>query len=242
MLRPLPPREIGSSRQIFDADMSQGQHAKSVFLPQVTSEYSPTLPDFAKDGNPTVIPTARLLAPEIAHIFLIRTPKEYIPSLHGLLVSSKTGIGQFDPEEVRMHESKRLYDFIALRGVGGRTPVVIDSEDLIGHPEAVLRHLCEIGGMEYRPAMLAWNAGDARVSELYCLSRAWRECACRSHRQTSTDPCNVADEGALNSTGILPKNDASAHADAAALPEVQEAIEANEPIYAYLKARAVRFA
>lgn len=83
--------------------------AQYIVPPPTQASSTPSLPDFEKDDNPTVIPTEQLLHPDIHHAFLIRTPKQAVPSYYKLCVPPKseiTGFEFFDPEEVGIRESK----------------------------------------------------------------------------------------------------------------------------------------
>lgn len=56
------------------------QMAQYIIPPISTAPTTPSLPDQANDGNPTVIPTEALLSPDVEHAFLIRTPEKAVPS------------------------------------------------------------------------------------------------------------------------------------------------------------------
>lgn len=104
------------------------QMAQYIIPPTNAATSTPTLPDFEKDGNPTVIPSDILLHPDIHHAFLIRTPAKAVPSecsafylvsfdkakcfvpgyyrLCGPPKAAITGFDYFDPAEVGLRESK----------------------------------------------------------------------------------------------------------------------------------------
>lgn len=102
--------------------------AQYIIPPVSAASTTPTLPDFANDGNPTVIPTDQLLSPDVEHAFLVRTPEKAVPSkseynaakqpanesysrpgYYRLCIPPKseiTGFDFFEPEEVGLRESR----------------------------------------------------------------------------------------------------------------------------------------
>ena len=83
--------------------------AQYIIPPVNKAATTPSLPDQAKDGNPTVLPTSELLSPDVYHAFLIRTPKKAVPSYYRLCIPPKnkvTGFDFFDGDEVGLRESK----------------------------------------------------------------------------------------------------------------------------------------
>ena len=83
------------------------------------------------------------------NIFLIRDPKEMLPSLAkviGTPVLADTGL-------------KTQHDlFISLRAVG-QSPPVLDARLLLEDPRRVLRQLCERLDLRFDASMLSWEAG-----------------------------------------------------------------------------------
>lgn len=91
--------------------------ASYIVPPLSAASTTPALPSFAEDGNPTVIPTADLLSPDVHHAFLIRTPEMAVPSYYKLCIPPKstvTGFDFFDGEEVGIRESR----CVATRSLG----------------------------------------------------------------------------------------------------------------------------
>ena len=86
---------------------------------------------------------------ETSNIFLIRDPREMLPSL----------TIQLPHATLRDSGLKRQWElFEDLRRVG-QVSVVLDSRELLMDPPGVLRKLCEHLGLEFNPCMLGWEAG-----------------------------------------------------------------------------------
>ena len=83
------------------------------------------------------------------NIFLIRDPKEMLPSLAkviGTPTLADTGL-------------KTQHDlFIALRAAG-QAPPILDARLLLENPRGVLAQLCERLGLRFEVSMLSWEAG-----------------------------------------------------------------------------------
>jgi len=84
------------------------------------------------------------------HAFLIRAPERVVASYaakNELRRAELLGFGQM----------RRYFETEAART--GRTPVVIDSDDILADPPALLRALCKALGIAFTPAMLTWGKG-----------------------------------------------------------------------------------
>ncbi len=86
----------------------------------------------------------------LAHGFLIREPGEVITSY---LKKSH------DPtfEDLGFGQQAEIFEWV--RAQTGATPPVLDARDVLDHPEAALRRLCERLGVPFLPAMLSWAPG-----------------------------------------------------------------------------------
>jgi hypothetical protein len=97
------------------------------------------------------------------HTFLIRHPREAIAShyrLHPKLNRDEIGFGWL------------LEIFEAVRAATGRTPVVVDSGDLLAHPARTVERYCAAVGIPFLADALNWKPempGDWR------RSRKWHE-------------------------------------------------------------------
>lgn len=84
------------------------------------------------------------------HVLLIRDPGEMLTSLVRIIpepTAHQTGL----PQQCELW--RRL---AAGRGGG---PPVIDAADILSNPERMLRKLCDLLGIDFRPTMLSWPAG-----------------------------------------------------------------------------------
>lgn len=115
-------------------------------------------------GNPTYIRTEHLLANNVKHVFLIRNPKESIPSFYRLVTRADIGLGRFDHEQLGIRQSAELYRFMERELL--TPPMVIDSDDLFDNAEAIVRKLCSLINIEYDPRMLSWP-DDPAVIQLF---------------------------------------------------------------------------
>ncbi|KAI5274646.1 hypothetical protein E4T47_02354 [Aureobasidium subglaciale] len=142
-----------------------------------SAESSPPYPyaTEAEPGNPTVVPTEILNKFHFA--FLIRHPKHSIPSYWRCTIpplDAITGFYNFMPSEAGYDEQRRLFDYLRSCGqigpkLAGRNSAdggqksgavdicVIDADDLLDNPSAILEQFCKSVGIEYSPSMLNWN-------------------------------------------------------------------------------------
>lgn len=84
------------------------------------------------------------------NVFLIRHPARVIPSYARKMETvSLEAIGF--PQQLSLFERAKDFE--------GRTPLVIDSTDILTAPEAKMRALCAALDLDWQPDMLAWSAG-----------------------------------------------------------------------------------
>ncbi|MDH3304898.1 MAG: sulfotransferase [Gammaproteobacteria bacterium] len=86
---------------------------------------------------------------ETSNIFLIRSPRDMLPSLtvqlpHATLAD--TGL-------------RRQWELYADLRAAGQTPAILDSRELLLDPAGILEKLCEHLGLDFDPRMLHWKAG-----------------------------------------------------------------------------------
>lgn len=142
----------------------------------------------AEEENPTVMPTEMLRG--FHWTFLIRHPRRSIPSYYRCTIpplSEITGFDEFMPAEAGYDELRRLFDYLLDQGIigpakaGDEAPLdealndtsseqggapdrcsitVIDADDLLNNPEAILRTYCKEVGIDYSPSMLQWGDED----------------------------------------------------------------------------------
>ncbi|MCZ6596711.1 MAG: HAD family hydrolase [Planctomycetota bacterium] len=94
----------------------------------------------------------------LVHAFLIRDPGEMLRSLDKVMPDpglSLTGLVQ----QVEIHRW--------CEETGGVAPPVVDTRDVLEHPEAMLRKLCETLGIDFLGEMLAWPAGKRETDGVW---------------------------------------------------------------------------
>ena len=85
----------------------------------------------------------------IQNIFLIRDPREMLPSLTIQLPNATlTDTGM-----------QRQWELFTELKEAGQTPVILDSRELLLNPQSVLRQLCDQIDLSFTPDMLEWEAG-----------------------------------------------------------------------------------
>lgn len=98
----------------------------------------------------------------LVHAFLIREPRELLPSLDAKLGAPRfedTGYGQ------------QLEIFERVRERTGKTPPVVDSSELLTDPAGHLRALCAALGLEFTERMLSWEPGPRPTDGVW--ARHW---------------------------------------------------------------------
>ncbi|MER7787062.1 hypothetical protein [Streptomyces sp. NPDC097640] len=83
--------------------------------------------------------------------FLVRDPEEAVLS-HATVHPGVTR------EVLGYEQLARLFDFV--RKLTGRTPLVINAEDLATRPEQTIAAYCEAVGIPFRPEALRWSQGE----------------------------------------------------------------------------------
>jgi len=84
------------------------------------------------------------------HCFLIRQPREVLLSL-----ARKTDA--IDAWATGLPQQARIV--AAVRARTGTAPLIVDAQDVLQNPEAMLRAICAHLGIDWRPEMLRWQAG-----------------------------------------------------------------------------------
>ena len=122
----------------------------------------------------------------VTHTFLIRDPRETIPSYLKLEPDARVRSIGFE----LLHE---IYTAVAERT--GRQPVVVDAADLVRDPEGTVRAYCAATGIPFVPEALSWQ--PAQRSE-WQLSRRWHETVAASAGlgAVSAEPATVPDAAA----------------------------------------------
>jgi hypothetical protein len=92
------------------------------------------------------------------HSFLIRDPARSLPSLYAHWPD-------FTAAEAGYESLHRLFERIAERD--GTPPPVIDSDDFLDAPHAIVEAYCSAVGIPYKPEALSWNAGGRQEVSWY---------------------------------------------------------------------------
>jgi hypothetical protein len=136
----------------------------------------------AEPSNPTVVP--REILEKFHFTFLIRHPKNSIPSYYRCCISplvERTKFEPFMPEEAGYDELRRMFDYLKDTGLvgpkicgqenaegietkpGGVEICVLDADDMLDDPAGVLKQYCASVGMEFDEAMLKWDTPESHA-------------------------------------------------------------------------------
>ncbi|KAL9593005.1 MAG: hypothetical protein Q9179_006174 [Wetmoreana sp. 5 TL-2023] len=155
-------------------------------------------------SNPTLLPTSILHS--FQFVFLIRKPSSSVPSLYRCFIpplSDQTDERTLDPTELGYRELRILFDYLhpptsclseagpvvtPEEGDRDNAPLLIDAEDYLENPDAIIRSLCSRLVIPYSPSMLTWDTAEDHA---YALSLFEKFAGYH--------------EDALNSTGLKPK-------------------------------------
>lgn len=118
-------------------------------------------------GNPTVLPIETLR--KFQWTFLIRHPRRSIPSYYRCTVpplDKMTGFYNFMPSEAGYAELRTLFDFLVKeRIVDESNLLVVDADDLLDDPEAIIRAYCQHVGLDFTDNMLNWGEEDTKIAQ-----------------------------------------------------------------------------
>src|SRR4051812_19573686 len=170
-------------------------------------------PVFFKDTTdfryPAVLADQEFLTGAV-HTFLLRDPAETIASHHAM----DPAVGR---DAIGIERLAELFD--AVLRLSGRTPVVLDSADLVRDPAAAVRAYCEAVGVPFKPEALRWSPGH---HSSWRRTTGWHE--------------QVAHTSGFSS-GPKPAAD---RPDGLADPRLRGYLEHHRPFYQHLKAHALR--
>ncbi|KAL8802824.1 MAG: hypothetical protein Q9182_003584 [Xanthomendoza sp. 2 TL-2023] len=151
----------GPTKRVFIKDMSY-HIIPPIHSPKIRPPSLQTQNISNETPNPTVLPTS--IIDNLQFIFLIRDPVAAIPSLYRCFIpplSTQTEDTTLDPTELGYRELCILFDYLRNRD-GGTAPLVIDADNLLADPEALLRLLCINLGLPYSSSMLSWRTAEDR--------------------------------------------------------------------------------
>jgi hypothetical protein len=168
-----------------------------------------------------------LAAPEflagVTHTFLIRDPRETIPSYLRLYPGA--------PAEKIGYES--LHEiYTAVSGLTGREPTVIDAGDLVRDPEGTVAAYCAAAGIPFLREALTWAPQERPEWQ---PSRRWHESVAAS---TGFD--SAATPAVLPAPAVPPKRTMSAAAPAPDDARLAPYLRRHLPYYETLYARRLR--
>lgn len=87
---------------------------------------------------------------DFRHLFLVRQPQ-------AMLLSLSKVIGEVTVEQTGLPQQRML--FRRIREATGKTPLVVDSRQVLSDPAQWLARICEYVGIEFQSTMLKWPAG-----------------------------------------------------------------------------------
>jgi hypothetical protein len=87
---------------------------------------------------------------QLTHVFLIRDPRRVLASY----IKSRPNAVAAD---IGVLQQREIFEYVSRSS--GSAPAVIDAGEFLRAPEAQLRALCGLLGMEFTPRMLRWPAG-----------------------------------------------------------------------------------
>ncbi|KAJ3956361.1 hypothetical protein N0V92_007089 [Colletotrichum tropicale] len=189
-------------------------------------------------GNPTVLPIETLR--KFQWTFLIRHPRRSIPSYYRCTVpplDKMTGFYNFMPSEAGYAELRTLFDFLVKeRIVDESNLLVVDADDLLDDPEAIIRAYCQHVGLDFTDNMLNWGEEDTKIAqEKFAKWTGFHEDALGS---TSLRPRNKAHKKVI--TRESEEAEWKQKFGDKGLKEIRECVDANVKDYEYLKKFAIR--
>ncbi|KAJ5099972.1 hypothetical protein N7532_006973 [Penicillium argentinense] len=211
----------------------------------------------AEPGNPTVIPLA--IQKMFHFAFLIRDPHYSIPSAYRCTIPPLREMTDicFDPLKAGYSELRQHFDYLRKEGLvgprvatrpdlgvdgeiakegAGHEICVIDADELLDAPEAMIEEFCKSVGLKYDPGMLRWDReiDHAVASDKFEKWRGYHEDALQS--------AGLKARPQKRATKTREEFDADWRAkygeEAAAL--IRQTVDQNMPHYLYLKEFAMR--
>jgi hypothetical protein len=149
--------------------LRQLAHAGPVFFKDTTDFHYPGL--LANRGFLT----------ETVHTFLVRQPADAIAShyrMHPALARDEIGFAWL----------AEIYDAVA--AATGRTPIVIDSDDLVERPRETVRTYCQAIGIPFLEHALSWQPG---MREAWRRTARWHEGASQTAGFVRAAPPDLAE-------------------------------------------------
>ena len=95
---------------------------------------------------------------QVTNIFLIRQPREMMTSLVKTIPAPSI-------EETGLPQQLELFNLVT--NETGKTPIILDSKDLLQQPKAMLEKLCRQLGIPFYSEMLSWSAGPRETDGIW---------------------------------------------------------------------------
>ncbi|GMH66117.1 hypothetical protein TrST_g10207 [Triparma strigata] len=114
---------------------------------------------------------------QFRHTFLIRSPTKVMKSFWRAAMEnvSDGSSTYFDASEAGFMEIEAIMQ--AVEGLDNQNIVIVDADDLMANPSAVLGKFCDEVGLEFDPSMLSW---EAVMPESWKKWPGWHDDAARS--------------------------------------------------------------
>ncbi|KAK1536820.1 uncharacterized protein CCOS01_02140 [Colletotrichum costaricense] len=224
--------EAGKDKRAFIKDM-----AYYIIPPnQQKASIVPSAGNTAEPTNPTVLPLSILR--KFQWTFLIRHPRRSIPSYYRCTqppLDAVTGWTNFNPSEAGYEELRRLFDYlIRERIVDEKDLLVVDADDMLDDPEAVIRAYCAHVGLDFTDNMLNWTDEDTKVAqEKFAKWNGWHDDAIGSTSLKPRDKKHVITRESEEAEWLKKYGEKG-------LKEIRECVDANVKDYEYLKKFAIQ--
>ena len=137
------PRKPGLSFASVQEKLLQAAHKRPVFIKDMP-QFTDHLWDSAFLGR-------------FRHSFLIRDPAKVLASLQRSWDKKGDTVG-FTRNEIGFDEQRHLFDTLFVQF--DKTPVVIDSDDLLEDPHGMVAAYCEAMGIPFIAEALSWEPGS----------------------------------------------------------------------------------
>lgn len=133
------------------------------------------------------------------HTFLIRNPNKQVQSLHKMSTVKEDEVGwsKFIPAEVGYEELGLVYNTLKADQKG---TVVVDADDILKSPRAVLLEYCSRAGIPFKEEMLSWEANEERIIKKFAEWGGWHDSAISSTgwERKHTTAKELPSQGAAN--------------------------------------------
>lgn len=219
---------------------------------QVNGTTNGSAKGLVEPGNPTVLPLDVLKQHHFT--FLIRHPRRGIPSFFRCTVpplDQVTGFTHFMPNEAGYLELRNFFDFLREKGIVGPhvageasgtkegqvSITVIDADDLLDKPYAVIEAFCRETGIEFKPDMLSWDDPEEQEKVEKAFEK-WVGFHNDAIHSTSLSPRSKA-----HKTVTVESEDEewTQKYGAEAKKVIRDCVNENIPHYEYLKSFALKF-